>query len=184
MDNSPNLLILKHTLTKMIFNIKSQQGKPTRLRWNWHQYTPWYSESPVVDPEPPNPGAFSRHTTLSGAGNTQIHQEEDISYVYNISAQGRNGNSNSHRTLIVLNLYLVCGKMSSSWHEMTVVRTNTVKPTRATARSQTYTAWVYHLQHEMGKDCLPIFSSTNFYIYDILLIHGEEWNFQPSYTLW
>ena len=112
--------------------------------------------------KPPNPGALSRHTTLSGAGNTQIHQEEDISYVYNISAQGRNGNSNSHRTLIVLNLYLVCGKMSSSWHEMTVVRTNTVKPTRATARSQTYTAWVYHLQDEMGKDCLPITTSTNF----------------------
>jgi len=82
--------------------------------------------------------------------------------VYNISAQGRNGNSNSHRTLIVLNLYLVCGKMSSI-HEMTVVRTNTVKPTRAnTARSQTYTAWVYHLQDEMGKDCLPITTSTNF----------------------
>ena len=105
MDNSPNLLILKHTLTKRIFNIKptrlankaSQQGLDgTDI--NTHPDTVSHPWSTL---KPPNPGALSRHTTLSGAGNTQIHQEEDISYVYNISAQGRNGNSNSHRTLIV-----------------------------------------------------------------------------------
>ena len=123
----------------MSFNIKCQQGKPTRLDGTVINTHPDTVSHPWSTLKPPNPGALSRHTTLSGAGNTQIHQEEDISYVYNISAQGRNGNSNSHRTLIVLNLYLVCGKMSSSIHEMTVVRT-TVKPTRATARSQTYAA--------------------------------------------
>ena len=118
MDNSPNLLILKHTLTKRIFNIKptrqankaSQQGLDgTDI--NTHPDTVSHPWSTL---KPPNPGALSRHTTLSGAGNTQIHQEEDISYVYNVSTQGKNGHFDTHGVLIVLNLYLVCGKMSSS----------------------------------------------------------------------